>query len=110
MTIPESSSSSLSRRGPRRVVWTGVIVIGVAAAIGVWWHERSANSSVSQSEEQAGHGAAEGGAPQGGAPAGPPVTVANPVIKEIIEWDEYPGQFRAIDSIDVRARISGYLE
>jgi RND family efflux transporter MFP subunit len=27
-----------------------------------------------------------------------------------VEWDEYPGQFRAIDSIDVRARVSGYLE
>jgi ribose/xylose/arabinose/galactoside ABC-type transport system permease subunit len=35
MTMPESSSSSLSRRGSRRVVWTGVIIIGVAAAIGV---------------------------------------------------------------------------
>jgi RND family efflux transporter MFP subunit len=110
MTMPESSSSSLKRRGPRRVVWTGVIVIGVAAAIGMWWHERSANSSVAQGDGQAAHGAAEGSAPQGAAPAGPPVTVANPIVKDIIEWDEYPGQFKAVDSIDVRARVSGYLE
>jgi len=105
MTMPESSNSSLSRRGPRRVVLTGVVIIGVAAAVGVWWHERSAVSSGGPAEGQAAHGAAEGGAP-----AGPPVTVANPIVKEIIEWDEYPGQFRAINSIDVRARVSGYLE
>lgn len=105
MTMPESSSSSLSRRGPRRVVWTGVIIIGVAAAAGVWWHERSANSAVSPEAGQESHAPAAGGAP-----AGPPVTVANPVVKDIIEWDEYPGQFRAIESIDVRARVSGYLE
>lgn len=105
MTMPESASSPLPRRSPRRVVWTGVIIIGVAAAAGVWWIERSANSAVSPEAGQEAHGPAAGGAP-----AGPPVTVANPVVKDIIEWDEYPGQFRAIKSIDVRARVSGYLE
>lgn len=106
MTMPESSNSSLSRRGPRRVVWTGVIIIGIAAAAGVWWHERGGVSSAAPAQEQPAHG----GEGTGEGAGGPPVTVAKPVVKEIIEWDEYAGQFRAINSIDVRARVSGYLE
>ncbi|NYZ14112.1 efflux RND transporter periplasmic adaptor subunit [Azospirillum sp. RWY-5-1] len=47
------------------------------------------------------------GAP-GGAP--PPVTVAQPLRQEIVEWDEFTGQFSAIDFVEIRARVSGYLE
>jgi RND family efflux transporter MFP subunit len=43
-----------------------------------------------------------------GAP--PPVTVARPLAKEIVEWDEYTGQFAPIEYVEVRARVSGYLE
>lgn len=43
------------------------------------------------------------------APAAPSVTVAKPLIKEITEWDEYTGRLEAIQSVDVRARVSGYL-
>jgi RND family efflux transporter MFP subunit len=46
-------------------------------------------------------------------PAGmpkPKVAVSRPLEQEIIEWDQYTGQFAAIDSVDVRARVSGYLE
>ncbi|MDJ0949386.1 MAG: efflux RND transporter periplasmic adaptor subunit [Alphaproteobacteria bacterium] len=42
-------------------------------------------------------------------PAPPPVTVAQPVQKSIIEWDEYTGRFSAVESVNVRARVSGYL-
>lgn len=46
------------------------------------------------------------------APSGPPptVTVAKPVVKDIAEYDEYVGRFEAMDSVEVRARVSGYLE
>lgn len=46
------------------------------------------------------------------APGGPPpkVTVAKPVVKDVIEYDEFTGRFAALDSVDVRARVSGYLE
>ncbi len=40
----------------------------------------------------------------------PVVTVAPPILKEITEWDEYTGRFQAIDKIDIRARVGGYLE
>src|SRR5215212_1818340 len=48
---------------------------------------------------------------QGAPPnAPPPVTVAKPVVKDIREWDEFIGRFEAVDAVDVRARVSGYLE
>jgi multidrug efflux system membrane fusion protein len=46
------------------------------------------------------------------APGGPPpkVTVAKPVVREIVEQDQYTGRFEAIDYVEVRARVTGYLE
>jgi len=47
------------------------------------------------------------------APAAPPppaVTVAKPIVREMIEWKDFTGQFEAVDFVDVRARVSGYLE
>ena len=38
-----------------------------------------------------------------------PVTVANPVVKEIIEDDEFVGRFEAKGQVVIRARVSGYL-
>ena len=43
-------------------------------------------------------------------PPPPSVTVAKPIRKTITEWDEYVGRFEAIDSVDIRARVSGYIE
>lgn len=48
--------------------------------------------------------------PAGAAPAPPTVTVARPVSKKITEWDDYTGRFVAAQRVDVRARISGYLD
>ncbi|MEM8906648.1 MAG: efflux RND transporter periplasmic adaptor subunit [Bacteroidota bacterium] len=38
------------------------------------------------------------------------VEVAKPILKEIIEWDEYTGRFEATERVEVRARVSGYVE
>lgn len=45
------------------------------------------------------------------APAAPPpqVTVAQPLSRQITEWDEYTGRLAAPESVDIRARLSGYL-
>ncbi len=43
-------------------------------------------------------------------PPPPKVTVSHPVVRELIEWDEYTGRLEAVDSVEVRARVSGYLE
>jgi RND family efflux transporter MFP subunit len=41
--------------------------------------------------------------------AAPTVTVANPVQRTVIDQDEYVGRFVAVDTVEVRARLSGYL-
>lgn len=40
----------------------------------------------------------------------PTVTVAKPVTKQIVEWDAYTGRLEAIDFVEIRARVSGYLK
>jgi multidrug efflux system membrane fusion protein len=47
---------------------------------------------------------------QGGPPPAPPVSVAAAVEKSVIESDEFPGRVEAVDSVEVRARINGYLQ
>lgn len=47
---------------------------------------------------------------QGGPAPPPPVTVAKPLVKDIIERDDFIGRFEAIDQVDIRARVSGYLD
>lgn len=39
----------------------------------------------------------------------PLVTVANPVRREVVEWDEYTGHVDAVDFVEVRARVSGLI-
>ena len=47
---------------------------------------------------------------QGAAPPPPTVTVAKPTKKMVSDRDEYVGRFIAFDYVEVRARVSGYLE
>jgi RND family efflux transporter MFP subunit len=44
------------------------------------------------------------------APPPPTVTVANPVKRTVNDFDEYVGRFVAVDSVEIRARVSGYLD
>lgn len=39
-----------------------------------------------------------------------PVTVAVPISKRITQWDEYSGRFEAVASVEVRARVSGFID
>nr|WP_145346259.1 efflux RND transporter periplasmic adaptor subunit [Rosistilla ulvae] len=49
-------------------------------------------------------------------PAGKPpamvqtVTVASPITKQIVEWDAYTGRLEAVDFVEIRARVGGYLQ
>ncbi len=49
---------------------------------------------------------------QAAAPPTPPpvVTIAKPIEKEVVEWDEYTGRTDAVESVDVRPRVSGYID
>jgi RND family efflux transporter MFP subunit len=54
--------------------------------------------------------ALEGKAHAGGATSAPKVTVATPLSQSIREWREYTGRAEAIGSVEIRARVSGYLQ
>jgi RND family efflux transporter MFP subunit len=50
------------------------------------------------------------GAPKQAAPPPPAVTVANPTKQTVTDYDEYVGRFVSVDMVEMRARVSGYLE
>jgi RND family efflux transporter MFP subunit len=43
-------------------------------------------------------------------PPPPVVTVAKPLQTKIVDWDDYVGRFEAINSVDIRPRVTGYLQ
>lgn len=51
-----------------------------------------------------------GGGKKASGPPTPAVTVVKALQKEVTEWDEYTGRLAAVDEVDVRAQVSGYLE
>jgi len=53
-----------------------------------------------------------GGAPQGGGFQMPPpdVSVAPVVQKEVRAWDEFSGRITAVQNVEIRPRVSGYLD
>lgn len=53
--------------------------------------------------------ASAGAFAQGGPPA-MPVGVAEPLAKRVTQWDEYSGRFEAMASVEVRARVSGFID
>jgi multidrug efflux system membrane fusion protein len=48
--------------------------------------------------------------PVGAGPPPPPVTVSKPIQKSITEWDEYTGRFVPVATVEVRARVSGFID
>jgi membrane fusion protein, multidrug efflux system len=73
-----------------------VLLLGGLAALGLGVGAISYTSSRSASK-----------APP--AAGGPAVTVAQPINRQITEWNEYTGQFTPVDYVELRARVSGYL-
>lgn len=52
----------------------------------------------------------EAGASSQAAPPAPKVTVSKPVRKLVADHDEYVGRFVALDFVEIRSRVSGYLD
>ncbi|MDK1388387.1 efflux RND transporter periplasmic adaptor subunit [Sinorhizobium sp. 8-89] len=44
------------------------------------------------------------------APPPPTVTVAKPVVRDVIDADEFIGRFEPVDEVAVRSRVGGYLD
>src|SRR3954468_10706419 len=47
--------------------------------------------------------------PQQPAAGAPPVTVAQPVKRTVTDWDEFTGRFEAVQEVQVRARVGGFV-
>lgn len=47
---------------------------------------------------------------QPAAPAAPPVSVAAALEQEVVETVDFPGRIEAVESVEVRARVNGYLQ
>ncbi len=88
---PGSADAQIAKRGGR-IVLIVLVVIGVAAL--------AYHYMISGQGQQA----------AATAPPAPPVTVAKPLVKELREWRDFTGQFAAPDAVEIRARVSGYLE
>lgn len=100
----------------QRKVWAWGLVAGAVAAIAVavplsghsWGALIENGKRLVETKLGSGlHTAKGAGGPTSGPP--PAVTVSQPVVREIAEWDEYTGRFDAVETVDVRARVSGYL-
>ena len=48
--------------------------------------------------------------PASSGPPLPAVTVSQPLQQRITEWDEYTGRFVAVATVEVRARVSGFID
>ena len=46
---------------------------------------------------------------QAAAAAAPPVTVAQPTKRTVTDWDEFTGRFEAVEEVQVRARVGGFV-
>src|SRR2546426_6970623 len=40
----------------------------------------------------------------------PVVSVVQPIAREVVEWDEYIGRLESPETVELRARVSGYLD
>ena len=47
--------------------------------------------------------------PAQAAAAPPPVTVAQPTKRTVTDWDEFTGRFEAVEEVQVRARVGGFV-
>ena len=44
------------------------------------------------------------------APQAPPVDVAKPLASTVVDYDIYTGRFEAVNRVELRARVAGYLD
>ncbi|HEX8225133.1 MAG TPA: efflux RND transporter periplasmic adaptor subunit [Allosphingosinicella sp.] len=47
---------------------------------------------------------------QAGPPPAMPVTVAAPLVQDVVDWDDFVGRFEAIQSVEVKPRATGFLQ
>lgn len=83
--------------GRRSRVWIGgaalvVLLAGAAALFAPKWLTDTSQATA-----------------QPAAPPPPPVTVSAPLQRDLANWTTFTGQFSAVDYVELRAQVSGYL-
>jgi len=97
--MPISPAPEGPRPRGRRPAAAPLVLLAIAvmsAAGGYWYYAQHKFAAAATTSATAG-------------PPAVPVTVAKPLVKQITEWDEFTGRFDAVDSVEIRARVSGYL-
>src|SRR5689334_22312479 len=49
-------------------------------------------------------------APPRAEPPAPKVAVAHPEMRKLVDYDQYHGWLKAVDSVDIRSRVRGHLQ
>jgi RND family efflux transporter MFP subunit len=94
LVLARSRAPATTVRRPK--LWLGgaaivLLLAGGAALLGPKWLHTSAPASAQA------------------APPPPPVTVSAPLQRDLASWTTFTGQFSAVDYVELRAQVSGYL-
>ena len=80
------------RNGQKLRLAAGAVALLLAAGGGFWTLDHRAAPAVAAA-----------------APPPPAVTVSPPLQRSLAQWTDFTGQFSAVDQVDLRAQVSGYL-
>jgi multidrug efflux system membrane fusion protein len=80
----------IRRHAPHRHIWLGLAPVGLLFALTLG----GCDDKAAQSQA---------------APPPPPVTVAQPVKRTVTDWDEFTGRFEAVEEVQIRARVGGFV-
>jgi multidrug efflux system membrane fusion protein len=94
MADPSAMQHRARARGPRRLVWGAALLLLTGVASFAGWR----------------YGAAPSASAQQAVPPPPAVTVSAPLERELAGWTRFTGQFSAVDQVELRAQVSGYLK
>ncbi|KJC39376.1 hemolysin secretion protein D [Bradyrhizobium sp. LTSP885] len=83
-------AARLERHSLHRFAWRSLAPVGLVFALALGGCDDKAQS-------------------QAAAPPPPPVTVAQPVKRTVTDWDEFTGRFDAIEEVQIRARVGGFV-
>ncbi|HEY4173975.1 MAG TPA: efflux RND transporter periplasmic adaptor subunit [Rhodopila sp.] len=94
--VLERQSAPVSA-GHRSLAWAGgaalvLLLAGGAALFAPKWFGETSQATA-----------------QSAAPPPPPVTVSAPLVRDLANWTTFTGQFSAVDYVELRAQVSGYL-
>jgi RND family efflux transporter MFP subunit len=91
-----ASTDAAARRRRRALGWIGAGTLALLlAASGVLVREMRPGATASLAPAAS--------------TAAPPVTVGAPVARRLASWASFLGQFSAVDNVEIRAQVSGYL-